>query len=87
MGVGSIASFVSRLTIILLSPIHILYRCSVLHRYWTLVVTWSRPSPTELVAKMKRYLFCYAVDRHKMWTVALVYHTKAYSLDDSRFDR
>ena len=58
----------------------------MVNRYKKLVVTWSHLSPTKVAAKVKRFFFYYAVNRHKMCTVTPAYHAEAYSPDDNRFD-
>ncbi|KAI8865593.1 carbon-nitrogen hydrolase [Ramicandelaber brevisporus] len=43
-------------------------------------------SPAEIAAKVKRFFFFHAINRHKMTTLTPSYHAEAYSPDDNRFD-
>ncbi|KAL3674301.1 Glutamine-dependent NAD(+) synthetase [Phytophthora oleae] len=47
---------------------------------------WSHLAPTEVAAKVKRFVFYYSVNRHRMTTLTPSYHAENYSPDDNRFD-
>lgn len=51
-----------------------------------LLSEWPSLSPAEIGAKVKRFFFYYAINRHKMTTLTPAYHAEAYSPDDHRFD-
>ncbi|KAI0228172.1 glutamine-dependent NAD(+) synthetase [Massospora cicadina] len=51
-----------------------------------LLTEWAPLAPREVGAKVKRFFYFYAVNRHKMTTLTPAYHAEAYSPDDHRFD-
>jgi len=61
-------------------------RCGPVSMFKKLVVTWSHLAPSEVAAKVKRFFYYYAINRHKMTTITPAYHAEAYSPDDNRFD-
>ena len=44
------------------------------------------PACLQVAAKVKRFFFYYAINRHKMTTLTPSYHAESYSPDDNRFD-
>ncbi len=62
-------------------------RCGPVNMYRKLVVIWGDTcSPADVAAKVKRFFYYYAVNRHKMCTLTPSYHAEGYSPDDNRFD-
>jgi len=61
-------------------------RCGPVSMFRKLSVTWSHLKPSEVAAKVKRFFFYYAANRHKMCIITPSYHAEAYSPDDNRFD-
>lgn len=48
---------------------------------------WQNEMPMdEIAAKVKRFFYYYAINRHKMTVLTPSYHAEAYSPDDNRFD-
>ena len=47
---------------------------------------WRGLRPAEVAAKVRRFFFFYAINRHKMTTLTPSYHAESYSPDDNRFD-
>jgi len=43
-------------------------------------------NPGEIAAKVKKFFFYYAVNRHKLTVLTPAYHAEAYGTDDNRFD-
>ncbi len=43
-------------------------------------------SPADVAAKVKRFFYFYAANRHKATTLTPAYHAESYSPDDNRFD-
>jgi NAD+ synthase (glutamine-hydrolysing) len=53
----------------------------------TLLYRWrDKHSPEEIAAKVKKFFFFYAINRHKMTVLTPSYHTESYGNDDNRFD-
>ena len=53
-----------------------------------LLHTWSdRHSPREIMDKVKRFFYYYAINRHKQVTLTPAVHCDNYSCDDNRFDQ
>ncbi len=64
-------------------------RCGPLSMYTRLLTAggiWERLTPAEVAAKVKRFFFYHAVNRHKMCTLTPSYHAENYSPDDNRYD-
>jgi NAD+ synthase (glutamine-hydrolysing) len=51
-----------------------------------LCVQWRHLAPAEVAEKVKRFVYYYGVNRHKMTTLTPAYHAEEYSPDDNRFD-
>jgi NAD+ synthase (glutamine-hydrolysing) len=54
--------------------------------YRRLLGMWHNLEPAEVAAKVQRFFYFYALNRHKMCTVTPSYHAEGYSPDDNRFD-
>ena len=64
-------------------------RCGPLSMYTRLLTAggiWAPLGPAEIAAKVKRFFFFHAVNRHKMCTLTPSYHAESYSPDDNRYD-
>ncbi|CAG8450327.1 7364_t:CDS:10 [Ambispora leptoticha] len=62
-------------------------KCGPFSMFTKLVHEWGNElSPTQIAAKVKRFFYYYAVNRHKMTTLTPSYHAESYSPDDNRFD-
>jgi NAD+ synthase (glutamine-hydrolysing) len=61
-------------------------RCGPVSMFTTLVSTWRSLAPSEVAAKVKRFFFYYAINRHKLTVLTPSYHAENYSPDDNRFD-
>ncbi|KAJ2778766.1 glutamine-dependent NAD(+) synthetase [Coemansia interrupta] len=62
-------------------------KCGPYSMFVRLLHEWSDSlGPAEIAAKVKRFFYYYAVNRHKMTTLTPAYHAEAYSPDDNRFD-
>jgi len=65
-------------------------RCGPLSMYLKLLHVeappWRGLRPAEVAAKVRRFFYFYAVNRHKMTTLTPSYHAESYSPDDNRFD-
>jgi len=61
-------------------------KCGPVKMFLKLVDMWNFLSPTEIAAKVKRFFYYYAINRHKMTTLTPSYHAEAYSPDDNRYD-
>lgn len=70
-------------------------RCGPFSMFETLLIKWSdkinpqtqKPlTPGEIAAKVKKFFFYYAVNRHKLTVLTPAYHAEAYGTDDNRFD-
>ena len=61
-------------------------RCGPVSMFRKLCAKWNHLSPTEVAAKVKRFFYYYAANRHKMCIITPAYHAEAYSPDDNRFD-
>lgn len=62
-------------------------RCGPVSMFRALVNQWGNHySPREIAAKVQRFFYYYAVNRHKMCTLTPSYHAEGYSPDDNRFD-
>ncbi|GMI13983.1 hypothetical protein TrVE_jg7428 [Triparma verrucosa] len=61
-------------------------RCGPVSMYKKLLSRWPELSAEEVAAKVNRFFFYYAVNRHKMTTITPSYHAENYSPDDNRFD-
>jgi NAD+ synthase (glutamine-hydrolysing) len=54
--------------------------------YVKLLPVWRHLPPGEVAAKVKRFFYFYAVNRHKLTTLTPSYHAESYSPEDNRFD-
>lgn len=65
-------------------------RCGPLSMYLKLLHVqappWRGLRPAEVAAKVRRFFYFYAVNRHKMTTLTPSYHAESYSPDDNRYD-
>lgn len=61
-------------------------RCGPLSMFEQLVREWDHLSPAEVAAKVKRFFYYYAINRHKATVLTPSYHAESYSPDDNRFD-
>lgn len=61
-------------------------RCGPLSMFETLVQEWNHLPPAEVAAKVKRFFYYYAINRHKATVLTPAYHAESYSPDDNRFD-
>lgn len=69
-------------------------RCGPVSMFRTLRRRWGCPqaeggrglSPLAVAAKVKRFFYFYAANRHKATTLTPAYHAESYSPDDNRFD-
>lgn len=61
-------------------------RCGPFSMFEKLVYEWPHLTPQEVAAKVKRFFYYYAVNRHKMTVLTPAYHAESYSPDDNRFD-
>ncbi|KAJ2360860.1 Glutamine-dependent NAD(+) synthetase [Coemansia sp. RSA 2607] len=62
-------------------------KCGPYSMFVRLLHEWSDSlTPAEIGAKVKRFFYYYAVNRHKMTTLTPAYHAETYSPDDNRFD-
>lgn len=63
------------------------HQCGPVTMFVKLLEQWGNlMSPSEIAAKVKRFFFYYAINRHKMTTLTPSYHAESYSPDDNRFD-
>ncbi|KAK5173606.1 glutamine-dependent NAD(+) synthetase [Saxophila tyrrhenica] len=51
-----------------------------------LLVEWSERSPRAVYEKVRRFMWFYAVNRHKMTTMTPGLYLESYTPDDNRFD-
>jgi NAD+ synthase (glutamine-hydrolysing) len=63
-----------------------IHRCGPVSMFEKLVQEWQHLPPREVAAKVKRFFYYYAVNRHKMTILTPAYHAESYSPDDNRFD-
>ncbi len=63
-----------------------IHRCGPLSMFEALVHEWPHLPPREVAAKVRRFFYYYASNRHKMTILTPAYHAEAYSPDDNRFD-
>jgi NAD+ synthase (glutamine-hydrolysing) len=62
-------------------------KCGPYSAFLKLYHEWTpRLSPAEISAKVKRFFYYYAINRHKMTVLTPAYHAEQYSPDDNRFD-
>lgn len=62
-------------------------RLGPVEMYKRLLHEWKdRGTPAEIAAKVKKFFFFYAANRHKMTTLTPSYHAENYSPEDNRFD-
>ena len=64
-------------------------RCGPVSMFRALRVLWARErglSPLDVAAKVKRFFYFYAANRHKATTLTPAYHAESYSPDDNRHD-
>lgn len=61
-------------------------RCGPLSMFQNLLAIWRHLTPAEVAAKVKRFFYYYALNRHKMTTLTPSYHAEEYSPEDNRFD-
>ena len=64
-------------------------RCGPVSMFRALRVLWARDrglSPLDIAAKVKRFFYFYAANRHKATTLTPAYHAESYSPDDNRHD-
>ena len=64
-------------------------RCGPLSMYVRLLSAggaWGALAPPAVAAKVKRFFYFHALNRHKMCTLTPSYHAESYSPDDNRFD-
>jgi len=64
-------------------------RCGPLSMFRALRATWATQrglSAAEVAAKVKRFFYFYAANRHKSTTLTPAYHAESYSPDDNRHD-
>lgn len=63
-------------------------KCGPFGMFQRLLHTWSdRHSPREIMDKVNRFFYYYAVNRHKQVTLTPAVHCDNYSCDDNRFDQ
>ena len=63
-------------------------KCGPFGMFQKLLHTWSdRHSPREIMDKVNRFFYYYAVNRHKQVTLTPAVHCDNYSCDDNRFDQ
>lgn len=62
------------------------HRCGPFWMFKKLVLVWNHLTPTIVAEKVKRFVYFYSVNRHKMTTLTPSYHAESYSPDDNRFD-
>jgi len=61
-------------------------RCGPVAMYTRLLHEWPDVEPKDVAAKVLRFFWFYAINRHKMTVVTPSYHAESYSPDDNRFD-
>lgn len=62
-------------------------KCGPYSMFLKLSHTWNdKFTPEEIAAKVKRFYFYYAINRHKQTVITPAYHAEQYSPDDNRFD-
>jgi NAD+ synthase (glutamine-hydrolysing) len=64
-------------------------RCGPVSMFRALRVLWAKDrglSPLAVAAKVKRFFYFYAANRHKATTLTPAYHAESYSPDDNRHD-
>lgn len=64
-------------------------RCGPLSMFRALRAAWATQrglSAAEVAAKVKRFFYFYAANRHKSTTLTPAYHAESYSPDDNRHD-
>ncbi|KAK9767400.1 glutamine-dependent NAD(+) synthetase [Basidiobolus ranarum] len=62
-------------------------KCGPFSMFMNLAHEWGETlKPSEVAAKVKRFFFYYAINRHKLTTLTPSYHAESYSPDDNRFD-
>ena len=63
-------------------------KCGPFGMFQKLLHQWSdRHSPREIMDKVNRFFYYYAVNRHKQVTLTPAVHCDNYSCDDNRFDQ
>lgn len=66
--------------------LRMLQRCGPVSMFEKLVHEWDHLPAHEVAAKVKRFFYYYAINRHKMTVLTPAYHAETYSPDDNRFD-